>query len=211
MEWLIFIPLLLFSVIFHEVSHGLVALYEGDDTAYMAGRLTLNPVPHIDLVGSILFPAICFLSHLPTFGWAKPVPINPNRFHHYRSGVIKVSLAGPASNFLLAMVFLVFFYFFAMKIEVVQRFPYLPIFLSQGILLNLVLAIFNLIPIPPLDGSKILSVILPSELAMRYDAIEPYGFFIMMGLVAFGILGKILYPLVSFSYSFLFSLIGVNG
>lgn len=189
----------------------MVALYEGDDTAYISGRLTLNPIPHIDLVGSIIFPAICYLSHLPTFGWAKPVPINPNRFHHYRSGVIKVSLAGPCSNFLLALLFLIFFYFFAMKIEIAERFPLLPAFLSQGILLNLVLAIFNLIPIPPLDGSKILSVLLPSELAIRYDSLEPYGFFIMMGLVAFGILGKILYPVVGFAYSFLFSLIGFNG
>src|SRR5437016_262693 len=98
MEIVLFLPILLFSIIAHEVAHGLVALKFGDDTAYASGRLTLNPLPHIDPIGSVIFPTLCFLMKMPAFGWAKPVPINPNRFTHYRAGVILVSLAGPLTN-----------------------------------------------------------------------------------------------------------------
>src|SRR5207249_94461 len=100
---LLIYPLLVFSVILHEVCHGLVALQQGDETALLSGRLTLNPLSHLDPVGSVLFPIMCAALKLPIFGWAKPVPINPNRFRHYRSGVFLVSLAGPFANFLIAV------------------------------------------------------------------------------------------------------------
>ncbi len=208
MEWIIFLPLLLFSVIFHEVAHGLVALKQGDDTALVLGRLTLNPLPHIDLVGSILFPALCLLTNMPAFGWAKPVPVNPNRFHKYRFGVVIVSLAGPATNLIIAFFFLASFYFFGLKLNWMEQFPFLIQFLSQGILLNLVLAFFNLIPIPPLDGSRILSVLLPPSVSGYYDAIEPYGFFILMALIGFGVLGKTLFPIVYSIYMIMLRSVG---
>lgn len=209
MELLILLPILIFSVILHEVSHGIIALQQGDDTAKVLGRITLNPMHHLDPLGSVIFPIICILTHLPIFGWAKPVPINPNRFFNYRSGVILVSLAGPLSNFVIAIVCTIFLYFSISQTLITGNFPFLPKILSQALLLNLVLAIFNLFPIPPLDGSKILSAILPQNLAELYDSIEPYGFFIMMGLIATGLLGKILYPMVVLVYHFLLSSFGI--
>ncbi|MBI3012191.1 MAG: site-2 protease family protein [Elusimicrobia bacterium] len=203
MELILFIPLLLFSVIFHEVAHGLVALREGDDTAYVSGRLTLNPIPHLDILGSILFPAICFLTHVPVFGWAKPVPVNPNRFNDYKNGVIRVSLAGPLTNLLIAVLFALALFLLRRYSNLLFEIPILPYTLSQGILLNLVLAVFNLIPIPPLDGSKILSIFLPALISPQYDSLEASGLFIVIGLAALGILGKIIYPPVHFLYALL--------
>lgn len=181
----------------------MVALTQGDDTALHSGRLTLNPLPHLDPIGSVIFPFVCILSHLPVFGWAKPVPINPNRFFNFRSGVVLVSLAGPLANFLLAIICAGILYFFTAHLFLSETLPLAEKFLSQAILLNLVLAVFNLFPIPPLDGSKVLSVILPNDLSALYDSIEPYGFFIMMALIASGILGRILYPIVGTIYHLL--------
>lgn len=209
MEIIFFLPLLIFSIIFHEISHGLVALRQGDDTALVSGRLTLNPLPHIDWIGSLIFPIICFMSHLPIFGWAKPVPINPNRFSNYRSGVVLVSLAGPLANFMIALACTVALYFSLSQMTLIKNFPFLPKLLSQGILLNLVLSVFNLFPIPPLDGSKICSMLLPPNLASYYDSLEPYGIFIVMILGATGVLGKLLYPMVVSIYHFLLISFGI--
>ncbi len=209
MDLLLFLPVLIFSVIFHEVAHGLVALAQGDDTAKLSGRLTLNPLPHLDLVGSILLPAFCIMAKMPVFGWAKPVPINPNRFERYRSGVIWVSMAGPLTNFLLAVVFTLALFFFIQQPMLHQEYSFVPKFLTQAILLNLVLAIFNLFPIPPLDGSRVLSVLLPGGLARGFDALEPYGFFILIPLISFGILNRILSPLVELVFKFLLTTVGL--
>lgn len=208
MEILFLLPLLIFSVIFHEVSHGIVAHHYGDDTAYLSGRITLNPLPHLDPIGSIIFPAFCFFLHVPVFGWAKPVPVNPSLFTKYRSGVIWVSLAGPLTNFLIAMVSVVLLYFSVTQSYLINNFPILPKFLTQAILLNLVLSVFNLFPIPPLDGSKVLSVLLPRSLARVYDLLEPYGFFIMMILIVLGVLNQVLYPVVGWIYQ---RMLGVFG
>ena len=203
MELLLLLPVLIFSVIFHEVSHGIVAHRFGDDTAYHSGRITLNPLPHLDPIGSVIFPALCIFMHMPVFGWARPVPINPNRFTSYRSGVIWVAVAGPATNLLLAVIATVILSFSLSGPLAAGSLAFLPKVLSQAILINLVLAVFNLIPIPPLDGSRVVSMLLPTDLARRYDSLEPYGFFIVMGLIAFGVLGKILYPAVGFLYMLL--------
>lgn len=208
MDLVLLLPLLIFSVIVHEVSHGLVALKQGDNTALVSGRLTLNPLPHIDPIGSIILPVICIFSHLPVFGWARPVPINPNRFSNYRAGVIMVSLAGPLSNFLIAVGCVVTLHFFS-RSEAFQGFSFMPRLLSQGVLLNLVLAVFNLVPVPPLDGSRIVSVILPHSMSIWYNSLEPYGAWIVMILIATGLLSRVMYPLVYFIYSFLLSSFGI--
>ncbi len=210
MEIIPLFVLLIFSVILHEVAHGLVALKFGDDTAYRYGRLTLNPVPHMDLMGSVILPAILIFTHSPFFiGWAKPVPINPNRFTHYRAGVIWVSLAGPLTNLALAVLFTLVLMFTASHAAgVAGEFPFLPSILAQTIYLNLALTFFNLVPIPPLDGSKVLSVLLPPELSARFDAIEPYGFMILVFLLATGILGSILHPMVSGFFNLLMNVAG---
>lgn len=204
------LPILIFSVILHEVSHGWVALSQGDDTAYYSGRLTLNPLPHLDPLGSVIFPALAIFMNFPLFGWAKPVPVNPNRFYDFRKGVVLVSLAGPVVNFLIALSFTLLSYLLGRNLNETIHNIWLLKILSQGILLNLVLAVFNLIPIPPLDGSRVVSVLLPQELAERYDAIEPYGFFIVMGLIFTGILGKFLYPVVILIYRFLLNSFGLS-
>ena len=202
-EILLIYPLLVFSVILHEVAHGLVALGQGDETALVSGRLTLNPVSHLDPVGSVIFPLMCVALKLPAFGWAKPVPINPNRFRHRRSGVFLVSLAGPFTNFLIAALLAGAMYVLGAKTSLLQGFPFLPSVIAQVVLLNLVLAVFNLFPIPPLDGSRLVSAVLPPSLALRYNSLEPYGLFIVMGLLAFGILGRVMYPMVETLYGIL--------
>lgn len=176
------IVILLFSVIVHEVMHGLVARKFGDHTAERAGRLTLNPLPHIDLFGTILLPALLILSGSPIlFGWAKPVPVNPLNFSNLRRGELMVSAAGILANFSLAIAAALIYHFLN---ALPQTFPFLlGALLRFTILINLVLAIFNLFPIPPLDGSKVLLSQLPYKLAKEYQKLEPFGFFILLLLL----------------------------
>lgn len=176
------IIILLFSVIVHEVMHGLVALKFGDHTAQQAGRLTLNPLPHIDLFGTILLPALLIFSGSPIlFGWAKPVPVNPLNFSNLRRGELFVSLAGIAANFSLAVGAALIYHFLN---ALPQTFPaILGSLLRFTVLINLVLGIFNLFPIPPLDGSKVLLSQLPYNLAKEYQKLERYGFFILLILL----------------------------
>lgn len=197
-----YLTLLIFSVIVHEVSHGIVAYWQGDDTAYRYGRLTLNPVPHLDLMGSVIFPAVCVFLHLPVLGWAKPVPVNPNRFNHYRSGTILVSLAGPLSNFLLALIAALLFRWSVVQPLAPMGLTFLPSFLAKAVLLNLALMIFNLLPIPPLDGSQVAGVMFPA-IDRFYNSISSYGMFIIIGLMAFGILGRIIFPPLIFLFNLL--------
>ncbi|MFN2433719.1 MAG: site-2 protease family protein [Gemmatimonadota bacterium] len=179
MENVVYIlPILLFSVVVHEYAHGYVANLWGDPTAAVLGRLTLNPIPHIDPIGSILVPALLLLSPGGfLFGWAKPVPVNPDNFRDKRWGDVTVSLAGPASNLLLSFLFAAVWVIARMLLgidPVVERLFY------WAILLNLILAFFNLLPIPPLDGSHVLANFLPRRMAYRYMALARYGFLILI-------------------------------
>lgn len=173
------IVILLFSVIVHEVMHGLVALKFGDRTAQNMGRLTLNPIPHIDLFGTILLPALLIFTGSPIlFGWAKPVPVNPLNFSNLRRGELFVSAAGILANLGLAVVGALIYHFLN---GLPQAFPSLVgAILRFTITINLVLGVFNLFPIPPLDGSKILLSQLPYNLAKEYQKLEKYGFLILL-------------------------------
>ena len=187
---LLFLPVLLFSVVLHEYAHAWQARREGDNTAYMLGRVTLNPIPHIDLFGSIIFPAVLALSNAPfMFGWAKPVPVNPRNYRNYRMGDIRVSLAGIVSNLILAtfciLLFAAFHYAQQQMPGAASAFRTGQMMALQGVGINLVLALFNLIPIPPLDGSHVLYHLLPPELGMRYREIGRYGMLILLGLMIF--------------------------
>lgn len=175
------IVILVFSVILHEVMHGLVALKFGDTTAQRAGRLTLNPLPHIDLIGTILLPLLSILSGGPLLAWAKPVPVNPLNFKNIKKGELFVSAAGVLANFGLAI-------FCALVFRILEASPVtfpalVGSLLRYGVLINLLLGVFNLLPIPPLDGSKILLSQLPYRLAKEYIKLERYGFLILMFLI----------------------------
>jgi len=183
------LAVLLGSVIIHEVAHGAMALRLGDDTAKLAGRLTLNPIKHLDVVGSFLFPLFLYFAKFPfILGWAKPVPYNPTRLYRdLRYGPLKVALAGPASNILVALIVGTILRlgsgFFSQ--EVVNLIGFI-------VFLNILLAIFNLIPIPPLDGSKIIAAFLPPGAALAFERIGFLGIFIILFLLFFtGGLGAI--------------------
>ena len=190
------LAILLFSIVFHEYAHGRVALWKGDTTARDAGRLTLNPVPHIDIFGTVLFPLILMITRSPVlFGWAKPVPVNPFHLKEIKKDMALVGASGPASNFLLAVAAGLLFRVLAPSLggsSILIR------TLFFGVYINLVLAVFNLIPIPPLDGSKIVMGFLPDDLAMKYASIERFGFLIIFGLLFLGLFRILLLPIVEF-------------
>jgi Zn-dependent protease len=203
------IPAVLIAITVHEYWHGRIAYKLGDPTAAEAGRLTLNPLAHLDPIGTLML--ILF-----RFGWAKPVPVNFNNLNHPKRDMIYVSLAGPVANILTAIIFaltLRLSYYFFFRITVVQNTVFLKLiitlikgwllFLQTGVIINLALAIFNLIPVPPLDGSKILLGLLPNSTAYRYAKLESYGPIILLILVLSGIIGKILFPVVFFLFNLL--------
>ncbi len=190
MEILITLAILIFSVIVHEVSHGLMAEKLGDHTARDAGRITMNPIPHIDPFASILLPGFLLWMGSPIiFGAAKPVPVNFNNLKPRKLGMALVSVAGVASNFILAALFLAI-----IKLGLGNEISG-PI-LVDAAKLNLVLGTFNLLPIPPLDGSKVLASFMPDRLMYWILSMEQYGFFLVIIFLMLGILDKILFPVV---------------
>jgi Zn-dependent protease len=190
----------LFAITVHEAAHGYAARHFGDNTAYMMGRITLNPLKHIDPVGTILMPLLLYFATSGTFlfGYAKPVPVNFGKLRKPKQHMVWVALAGPASNFAQALLWAVFLVVLVgMGID--ERF-----FLEMaraGVLVNLVMWAFNLFPLPPLDGGRILVGLLPWKQAQLVSRLEPWGFFIVMGLVIAGIVGSLwLRPLMNLGY-----------
>jgi len=186
------LPILLFSVVIHEISHGYMALRLGDPTARDMGRLTLNPIPHIDLVGSILVPLFSlFVAGQIFIAWAKPVPVNPMNFSNYRRDDVLVSVVGPLSNIFMALACTICFILVSSlgllindpSAIVIQIFDFLLRMFGGGIALNIILAVFNMIPIPPLDGSHVVAAFLPDETADRYRSIGFFGVFIILMLM----------------------------
>ena len=179
---LIYIIPLLFAITLHEAAHGWVASKLGDHTARMMGRVTLDPTKHIDPIGTIAIPLVLLLSSSGfIFGWAKPVPINFNALRNGKNGMIWVALAGPGANIFMAICWL-----FVMIIAINMNMNVLIEMGRIGILVNCVLAVFNLLPIPPLDGSRVISALLPNRLSYQYNQLEQYGLYILLGLMFLG-------------------------
>jgi Zn-dependent protease len=191
----------LFAITIHEAAHGYVARHFGDNTAYAMGRVTLNPIKHIDPVGTILMPLLLYFatSGAFLFGYAKPVPVNFGHLRNPRRDSVWVALAGPASNFIQALLWAVLYTVLAAT-GVQERF-----FLDMakaGILVNLVMCAFNLFPLPPLDGGRVVAGLLPPRAAWTFSRIEPWGFFIVMALVVAGVVSTFwLRPLMAVGYT----------
>ncbi len=199
------IPVLL-AITLHEAAHGWTASKFGDHTARMMGRVTLNPVKHIDPVGTIIVPlALLIMSTGFIFGWAKPVPINFNALRSPKSGMIWVALAGPGANLIMAIGWL-----FVAILSFNNNIPIMLKMAGAGIFINILLAVFNLLPIPPLDGSRVISALLPNPLAYKYNQLERYGFLILIGLMFIGGFSYIVWPIVGLALSSLSVISGLN-
>lgn len=197
---------LLFSLTVHEAAHAWTADRLGDPTGRLLGRVSLNPMVHADLFGTILFPLISMLSSVPLIGWAKPVPVNVGRLRRGRRDFMLVAAAGPVSNVLLSAVSYVGLLLLAVVLPAMLA-PLvaepLAIMLIQAMRLNALLAVFNLLPIPPLDGGNVLSGVLPLSLARAFDSLRPYGFVLLYALMLSGIFSQIMQPVDRFIISLL--------
>lgn len=190
---IIIIGILICAIVIHEFAHGYVANQCGDSTAKMLGRLTLNPIKHIDPVGTLIVPGVLIALSLMggpgiIFGWAKPVPVNFSQLRNPKRDMISVAIAGPAVNIAFALILVLFY-----KMNLAPLFNEI---LSAGIFINLLLAVFNMVPVPPLDGSRILMGLLPNEIARSYSRLEPYGLLIVVGLLYLGLFHKVVLPTI---------------
>ncbi len=193
------IVLVFFSVVCHEISHGMVAWKLGDPTAWRMGRLSFNPMVHVDIFGTILLPlALLLMGSRFLFAWAKPVPVNPAYFRNRKRGMMLVAAAGPVTNLVLAVL---------MSLLLKLAGGVMPPFLARAIaiaaLMNIILMAFNLIPIPPLDGSRIVASFLRGNLYWRYMRLERYGMIIVFGLLLLGVISRLLYPVMILGVRFL--------
>lgn len=208
--WLI--PLV-FAITIHEAAHGWVAYKCGDPTAKMLGRITLNPIKHIDIWGTIIIPIILLLlsGGRFTFGYAKPVPVDWRNLKHPRRDMALVAFAGPLSNLIMALIWALIakggYGLAASSVWVAQIIFAIGM---SGILINLVIGVLNLLPIPPLDGSRVVTSFLSAKAAAWYNSIEQYGFFILIALIATGILGKIMFPIIDVLYGMIAGMVGLR-
>jgi Zn-dependent protease len=187
---------LLFSLTVHEASHALTADRLGDPTARLLGRVSLNPAVHVDPIGTIFFPLIAILTNLPVIGWAKPVPVNITRLRgHWKRKYMVIAAAGPASNILLAVIASLVLHFVPVGGALGEAtLAPLGAFFYQMVVLNVLLAVFNMVPVPPLDGGNVLAGVLRGPVADAYERLRPYGFMIIYGLMLTGILTTIISP-----------------
>jgi Zn-dependent protease len=184
----------IFAITVHEAAHGYAARHFGDMTAHAAGRISLNPLRHVDPVGTILVPLLTMLAGGILFGWAKPVPVNFSRLRHPKRDMLWVAAAGPGSNLVMAILWALA-YKFSGGLPEAASVPF-SLMAQAGVMINTVLMVLNLLPLPPLDGGRIAVSLLPHSLAWKFARIEPYGFVILLVLMFTGILGKILGPLI---------------
>ena len=191
--------IILMSLSFHEAAHAWTADRLGDPTARMLGRITLNPLSHIDWIGTVLLPLMLAYLGQPVFGWAKPVPVNPRNLAHPRRDFAMVALAGPVSNLLLAVVAAAFLPLFSIDLTGGTLWW----FVRNMVAINVLLAVFNLLPIPPLDGGNVLAGLAPEPIPRLMDALRPMGFIILIALMYLGVLGVILVPIYRFVMSWL--------
>lgn len=200
----IFVLPLIFAITVHETAHGWVAKQLGDNTAHMLGRLTLNPLKHIDPVGTILVPLALYLMTGYPFGWAKAVPVDWRNLHHPKRDMGYVALAGPAANLLMALLWTMMIYLGLLLLKALPQFAVPLLFMGvAGVLINAVLMTLNLLPILPLDGGRILSALLPVKQAQLYARTEAFGLIVVVLLVVTGLLGAILQPMVEFTIKLL--------
>lgn len=201
---------LLFAITVHEAAHGWMARRLGDRTAEMLGRLTLNPIKHIDPIGTVLIPGILLIAGGFIFGWAKPVPVDPRNFAHPRRDMAAVAAAGPLANLAMAFIWAVIA---KIGLALAPIWPWLslPLLLMGkiGIQLNAVLMVLNLLPLPPLDGGRVLVGLLPDRAADAVARVEPYGMFILVGLMITGLLGRFIGPQVALLERLLVALVGI--
>lgn len=208
---LLFAIPIIFAITVHEVAHGWMANKLGDPTAKMLGRLTLNPIKHIDIIGTIIVPAVLYYASGFLFGWAKPVPITWQNLRHPRRDAALVAAAGPLSNLLMAIIWVGILKFglylgssFGGSVALIKMG-------EIGLFINLILLVLNLFPIPPLDGSRVVSSLLPPKTAWYYNRIEPFGFLILLALIFLGLLGKVLMPIVTMLGAQLLLLFGISN
>lgn len=186
----------IFAITMHEAAHGYVARYFGDMTAYSQGRISLNPIRHIDPIGTILVPLVTFLLAGILFGWAKPVPVNFSNLRHPKQDMLWVAAAGPASNLIMAL-----FWALIIKVATLMSGSYFALPLHEmgkaGVMVNVVVMVLNLLPVPPLDGGRIAVSLLPNHAAYRFAQLEPYGMIILVVLLATHVLDYILWPIIN--------------